>query len=569
MVPDVRGPHVDFVLPSWVPGSYWIQDPARSVRDVAAWTKGRTAPLPVERVEKARWRVATSDAEAIELTHTVYGHQLITEALDVTDDHLFVNAGFCLPYVDGRANEPCEIALDLPPGWRAYAELPDVGSHPPTFRAEDYDALVDAPIDCGTPLELGTTARGIPHRILLCGAGGNFEAHRLEADLGAIAEATIDLLGGSPLRRYTFFCHLNEISDGALEHRGSVSFVMPRTTFRPASAYRWFLRVSAHEYFHLYNVKRIRPKVFDPIDYTREVYTRLLWAMEGLTDYYAYLLLRRAGLVPPSRTLTDLAGLVRQLLATPGRAVTSLELASLQAWVDLYRPYEESPNQSVSYYLKGTLVSLCLDLELRHRSENRRSLDDVVRHLYAAYGVPRRGLGEDEFPAAVEAATGVDVRALYDALVRTTEEIDFGRFLAHAGLELREKPKPPGPDDDEPAGYLGIEVEERRGLARIARVLDGGPGRRDGLSPGDEIVAFNNVRVRYDEFASALARFPAGSDLAITVFRRGYLTTVRTTPGTSPPEAYEIVPRAEAGPLEKAVYEGWLKAPWTPPKAPG
>ncbi len=566
-IPDVRTPFVDLVLPVWVPGSYYIQNTARAVREVRAWTPGRGRALPVERVEKARWRVSTDGVDRIEVAYTVYGHQMITEALDVTPEHWFLNAALCLPYVQGRKDEPMEVVLHLPDGWRAYSELREVAHHPLRLRAEDYDELVDSPIDCGTPVELSTVAAGIPHRIVLCGPGGNYEPHRIEEDLRRIAEATIRLFGGSPLARYTWFFHLHEISDGALEHRSSVSAVVPRTTFRPASAYRWFLLLAAHEYFHLYNVKRIRPKVLGPFDYTKETYTRLLWAMEGTTDYYAHLLLRRSGLVSAEKFLEMIAKEARRLLLTPGRAVTDLESASLQTWVDFYQPYEESVNQSVSYYVKGSLVSLCLDLEIRHRTENRHSLDSVFRTLWTDFGVPGRGLEEGQLLPVMESVTGLTLQPFFDRYIRGTEELDLAAFSRHAGLEFRPKEKSREPEDDEPAGYLGLEYEDLRGHVRVTRVLDGGPARRAGISPGDELVAMNGVKVTHRDFAKMLETTPAGTEVSLSVFRRGWLTTLPATMGKSPPDSYEFAPVADPSPLARRIFESWLESPWKPPKA--
>ncbi len=568
-VPDVHAPTVDLVLPVWVPGSYLIQNTARAIRELHAWTEGRGRPLPVERVEKARWRITCEGVEQLEVDYVAYGHQMITEALDVTPEHLFLNAALALPYVDGRKEEPHDVVLHLPDGWRVYTELTEVSRHPVRLRAEDYDELVDSPIDCGTPVELGHVAAGIPHRIVLCGPGGNYEPHRLEEDLRRIAETTIRLFGGSPLKRYTWFYHLHEISDGALEHRASVSAVVPRTTFRPASAYRWFLLLSAHEYFHLYNVKRIRPKVLGPFDYTRENYTRLLWAMEGTTDYYAHVILRRAGLVSPEKFLEMVAKGARGLLLTPGRAVTDLESASLKSWIDFYQPYEETVNQSVSYYLKGLLVSLCLDLDIRHRTENRQSLDSVFRHLWTEFGSAGRGLGEEELLPVMESVSGLDLGPFFDRYVRGTEELDLAGFARYAGLEFRPKEKPREPEDDEPAGYLGIDTEDRNGHVRVVRVLDGGAGRRAGISPGDELIAINGVRVTHRDYSKALERLPAGTEVELAVFRRGWLTTLTATMGQAPPEAYEFRPLADPTPLARQIFESWLEAAWKAPKAEG
>ncbi|MGA7923630.1 MAG: M61 family peptidase, partial [Thermoplasmata archaeon] len=358
------GATVDIVLPSWFPGFYSIEDPAKRVRSVIASTRGRGASLPVDRIDKSRWRITTNSARAIEVRLEVYAHELTDAGLDVSEDHLFINAGRCLPYVDGHLEEPHEVVLHLPdPAWRVYTELTEVSNHPPRYRAENYDILVDSPIDCGEPVELMARPSGIPHRILLCGRGGNYEGHRLEVDVDRIASASIRLFGESPLRHYTFFLHIADRHAGGLEHLTSNSCVVERTAFRPESAYARILYLLSHEYFHLYNVKRIHPKVLGPFDYTREVYTRLLWLMEGTTEYYAGLLVRRGQCLPAERYLDRLATTIRDYLRIPGRLVRSAEEASFLSWIDLYHPFEDTPNQSISYYRKGELVSLVLDLE--------------------------------------------------------------------------------------------------------------------------------------------------------------------------------------------------------------
>ena len=560
------GSSFEIVFPSWVPGSYLIQDPVQRVRDVRASVLAREKPLVVERIDKARWRVHTTGSDPVEVQYTVYGHQMITEALDVTDRHLFLNAALCLPYVDGRKDEPADLIVHVPGEWKVFTELEEVGHHPPRFRARGYDELVDSPVDCGQPVELRLTASGIPHRVLLCGEGGNFEPHRLEEDLRKIAETTIRLFGESPVRHYTFFYHLNDQSDGGLEHRNSFSAVVPRQCFKPESAYRWFLSLTAHEYFHLYNVKRIRPKVLGPFDYTRENYTRLLWAMEGTTDYFAYLILRRAQLVTPAKTLESLATRIQRYLQVPGRAVNDLETLSFQSWVDLYKIHEDTVNHSVSYYLKGELVSFALDLEIRHRTENRVSLDDVWRTLWKEYGAQDRGLEEGEILSVAEKVSGLSLGPFFDRYIRGTDELDFGKVSRYAGLEFGPKPKPREVGDDDPAGYLGIEFENRNGLVRLTRVLDGGPARRAGLSPGDELVAINRNRVLFADFPKVLEKFPAGSNLELSVFRRGWLETISASTGVAPPESYRFTPVAQPTPLEKAIYESWLEATWEPPK---
>lgn len=567
---DLEGvgtPTVDLVLPSWVPGSYHIVNYARAVRDLRAMRPSDGSRLGVERIDKGRWRITTEESVSIRIEYTVYGHDLITEAFDLTPEHLFVNAAVCLPYIDGHLTDPVEIALHIPPDWRVVTELPEVGLQPPRFRARDYDELVDSPIDAGRPVVLTIRPHGIPHRITLCGEGGNYEAHRLEEDIGRIVDATIRMVGDSPLTSYTFFYHLHDRSDGGLEHATSNSCVVPRTTFQPEEDYRRFLGLTSHEYFHLYNVKRIRPKVLGPFDYTQEVYTRLLWWMEGATDYFSDLVLRRAGIVTAPKYLELLAKRAKRYLETPGRRRLSLEDASFLSWIDHYQEYEESPNQSVSYYLKGELVSMCLDLELRHRTENRVSLETVLQTLWTEYGRVGKGLEEGELQTVVDRVSALDWSAFFDRFVRGTDEIDFDAFARYAGLTFGPKARPAGDDSGEP-GFLGIKFENDEGLPRIRAVLADTPGRRAGLTPGDEIVALNGVKASFSGFEKNLRRYPPGTPIDLTIFRRGYLRHVSATTGKPPAERYEFRSVDAPTDLAKQIYESWLGAKWEPAAKP-
>jgi len=556
---------VDLVLPSWVPGSYVIRNYSRGFRDFSARTVPEGKPLPVETVEKARWRVGTGGAARVRIDYTVYGHNLITEAFDLTEDHMFLNAALCLPYVDGELSSPVTVTLEIPPDWTVVTELEQVGAQPPQFRATNYDELVDSPIDAGHPIVLTVRPGGIPHRISLCGKGGNYEARALERDIGRIVEAAVAMVGESPLQRYTFFFHLTDARDGGLEHLSSASCVFERNIFRPDESYRRFLSLPAHEYLHLYNVKRIRPKVLWPFDYTHERYTRLLWWMEGTTDYLAYLLLRRAGLLTPAQFLDQRAGVVKQYLDTPGRNRISLEESSIITWVDHYQLFEESPNQSVSYYLKGDLVSMCLDLEIRHRSEARASLLDVLKLLWREHGRTGVGVEEDELLPTAERATGVDLGSFFERYVRGTEEVDFAAHARYAGLALGPKAKRPDERDRPEPGDLGVVVEEADGLARVRTSLAGRAGFAAGLTPGDEIVAINREKVTYAKLEKTLEGYPAGTPVELTVFRRGFLERVPLVTGTRPPAAYAFTPIDGAPELARKVYESWLGVPWSPP----
>ena len=565
----VATPTVDLVVPSWVPGSYLIRNYSRGFRDFAARREPEGTPLRVEPVDKARWRVHAEGAQRLRVDYTVYGYDLLTEGFDLTPDHLFLNAALCLPFVDGHVSEPVSVALELPPEWKVVTELEEVGKAPPRYRARHYDELVDSPIDAGRPVVLTVRPAGVPHRISLCGDGGNYEVQALERDVTKIVDAVVALLGDTPLSGYTFFYHLTDRRDGGLEHEASTSCVVERTCFRPAESYRRFLSLTAHEYLHLYNVKRIRPKALQPFDYTRENYTRLLWWMEGTTDYFTYLVLRRAGLLTPTQYLEQRASLVRDYLGIPGRNRISLEESSLIAWVDYYLPYEETPNQSVSYYLKGDLVSMCLDLEIRHRSDARASLEDVLRLLWKEHGRTGVGVEEEGILPAANRATGLDLTSFFDRFIRGTDDVDLSAFARYAGLALAPKRKTPDERERSEPGDLGVMVEDQGGLARVRHAFAGRPGYAAGLTPGDEIVAINGVKVTFEGLEKALEQYPAGTPADLTIFRRGYLHRVALTTGARPPSAYEFTPMDSAPEPARKVYESWIGEKWAPASDPG
>jgi predicted metalloprotease with PDZ domain len=564
----VSAPTLDLVLPSWVPGSYHIDDWVRFVRDLRASRGPDGAALPVRRLEKSRWRVETRGADRVRVEYSVYGHAnpLLNESYDLNSEHLFLNPAVCFPYVDGHLTDPVEVELQVPSDWRVVTELAEAGGAPHRYRAPGYDVLADSPIDAGRPLVLTLHPRGIPHRIVLCGEGGNYESHRLEEDLGRIVEAAIRLVGDTPLSSYTFFYHLTDVPDGGLEHATSHSCILNRNGFRPEKAYREFLDLASHEYFHLYNVKRIRPKVLGPFDYTREVYTRLLWWMEGGTDYFGSLAVRRAGLYTPRQYLDHYADALRRYRETPGRRRISLEESSYLTWVGLYQRdlFEDWPNQGITYYLKGDLVCLALDLEIRHATENRASLETVLRTLWTDYGRPGRGLEEDELLAVAERATGVPLGPFFERYVAGTADLDLDAFARYAGLTVGPKPKKKD-DEAEEHGYLGVHFEDAGGLARLTTVLAETPARRAGLLPGDAIVALDGARVPFGEMARALRRYAPGDPVEFTYFRRGFLHRATVHLGQPLPEGYvwRTVPGADE--LAKRIYEGWIGVAWEPP----
>src|SRR5262249_15610913 len=276
---------------------------------------------------------------------------------------------------------PHRLEIDAPSGWSVFTALDGDGGG---WVAPDYDTVVDSPVEIGPHTPINFEAAGVPHQVVAW--GGTLDAAKVEQDFRAVVEAEAALWGGLPLRRYLFLIYLLDKGRGGLEHAASTSLVYARSQISTPKGWEDSLTLRSHEYFHLWNVKRLKPRAFVPFDYGTENYTRLLWAFEGVTSYYDNLLVRRADRMSISRYLTRLGEAFSALAITPGRRVQTLEEASLSAWVKYYRQDEHTPNSAVSYYLKGELVALCLDLEIRRRTRDSRSLDDVMRLLWSRYG---------------------------------------------------------------------------------------------------------------------------------------------------------------------------------------
>jgi len=397
----------------------------------------------------------------------------------------------------------------------------------------------------------------VPHRIALWGRGNEDEA-RLTEDTRAIVAAQRDFFGGLPYKRYTFIHHL-AAGRGGLEHRNSAVFLVDRFGFRPRASYERFLELVSHEFFHVWNVKRIRPKALGPFDYRRENHTRQLWTMEGVTSYYEKRFVVAAGLYSKERYLERLAEEIGSLQSVPGRALQSLEQASFDAWIKFYRPDEHSPNVSVSYYQKGALVAMLLDLEIRAATSRKNCLDDVVRHLAHQATLDDAGFAEpDGYLAAVETVAGEHggaFRQFFDRYVAGTAELDYARALGHAGLSLTFAP---ASKDSERAGWLGLTTRTDDRALVVASVRSDGPAETAGLYAGDELVAIDGERMDAARFAARLTERSPGTTVRATVFRRDELLEIPVTLGQPPAESAAIVPIDRPTPAQAALREAWL-----------
>jgi predicted metalloprotease with PDZ domain len=557
---DRPGDAVEVIFPVWTPGSYLVREFARHVEGASAEDAGGR-PLPLERADKHRFVVRAGGAARVVLRFRVYANELTVRTAHLDGSHAYLNPAAVLPFVRGREGEDHVLQVDAPEGWRVSTALP---GGPREFTAGDYDELCDSPLEIGTHRVVPFEALGVPHEIAIWGRG-NVDDARLAADARRIVETVGGMLGGLPYRRYLFILHLTDKRRGGLEHAASTTLNVGRHGFFPRKTYDETLALLAHEFFHVWNVKRLRPAAFVPFDYAREQYTRLLWWFEGATSYYENVVLARAGLLPPRRWLELLGQAWTTLERLPGARKSSIEESSLLAWVKLYRPDENTPNSTVSYYLKGELVAFALDLALRRAG---RSLDDLLKLLlarHAAAGVPEDGVER----AAAELLGADAARRLFDRFVRGTEPLELD--LDGVGLRLGRRPARGFDDkggtaakreDGTPeAGWLGVDLARGAKLA-VASVREGSPAWHAGLYAEDEIVAEDGFRVDRAALWDRLCERGAGGTVRLTVFRRDELVEVPVRLGEAPEDTVWLEPLPEPTPAQRAAFEAWCGQAW-------
>lgn len=557
---DYEGREATFALPVWAPGSYVIREFARHVEGFAA-ERADGHPLAWTRRDKTSWVVRTDGIAAFRIRYQVYAFDWSVRTSHLTSEHGYFNGSNVFMYLDGFKQHPVTLTIVPPPdrAWHTSIALPQ--GQDGRYRATNYDHLVDSPAEIGTHRVATFEALGRHHEVAVFGEG-NEDLDRLCEDLKTIVETTADLFEGElPYERYLFIFHLSDGRRGGLEHRDSTTLLVDRWAFQPQSEYERVLLLAAHEFFHVWNVKRIRPHNLGPFDYLHEVYTPLLWVMEGVTTYYELLILRRAGLISARRYLQLLSERIATYRAIPGRLVQSLEEASLTAWIKYYRPDENSPNSAISYYLKGGLVALMLDLRMRHETRNEKSLDDLMRYLWDRYGKRDVGFSPDEFADALDLVAEGDYSDFLECYVRGTVELPLEEALALAGLELVTRRK-----KEMPAAWLGLTLEERaaeRAELIVKTVFRESPAETGDLNSGDELLALNGFRLkRPDDLKNRLAESRPGERVTFHLFREGRLLTREVVLGEAPPD--EVVLRFVEQPtaLQRTIYESWLKATW-------
>lgn len=549
-------------MPVWTPGSYLVREYSRHVRDLQATQAGATCST--HKIDKRSWMIETNGVAPLEVHYQVYAYELTVRTNHVDDTHAFFNpAAVCMQVAD--VVDPLDVDVCVPHGWHVATQLmqrdtvvvsPDYDRW--AFVAPDFDTLVDAPFECGTHRYYTFYVESIAHHVAIWGHGNEHVATLL-IDIERAVRGVMAHFATVPYQQYLFILHLADGMYGGLEHAASTVCLCDKWGFGKQRDYERILGLITHEFYHTWNVKYIRPAPLGPFDYGQENYTRQLWLVEGVTSYYDNLIMCRAGMITPQRYLELLADDIATVQRLPGRHVQSLAEASFDAWIRYYRPDENSPNVSVSYYVKGAVVVFALDMHIRQLTNGQYSFDDVMRYLETHYPWQKPGIPEgnamQSIIATVIGGHRAEIDAFFDRYIYGTVELDYASLCDTLGLY------PHWHTGDDPATTLGVTVRHDGYRLVVATVSPDGPAQRVGISPFDELVALNGMRIDQQRLRARLNELHAGSEVVVTYFRRDELRQATCIVVATPAQHVTLTPLVQQTDAQLLAYQRWVSMP--------
>lgn len=536
-------------MPVWTPGSYLIREYSRNVQNFRAINPCNKKQLAWRKIKKNHWLVFTEGCDEIIVKYQVYGNELTVRTNHLDATHGFFNGAALFFYIPNYENHPIVVNISPPNNWRVSTSLPATDKN--TFLAENFDTLVDSPFEIGLQEVYDFTVEEKPHQWVIWGRG-NIDINRVISDTKKIIKTAAEIFGSLPYPEYKFILHLSGEGFGGLEHKNCCVLNYHRFGFRKPEKYYQFMQLVAHEFFHLWNGKRIRPKGLDKFDYDQENYTTSLWFCEGTTTYYDLLIPLRAGIYGLSRFLEFLSKEITKYLTTPGRKIQSLSESSFDAWIKLYRQDAYSKNNQISYYLKGELVTLLLDLIIRNNNNNSKSFDDVMRIMWERFGREEIGFTPEDLQGVIGEVANQDLSEFFHLYLDTTTELPFNRYFEPFGLILESLPA----ENNTP--YLGINVQREGGIEKITFVEANSPAEKAGICAGDELLAIDGFRVTAETLSERLQDYQVGDSIEVTVFQRDILKTVKVCLASPQGGNYQVRIRKRLSQRQKENLRQWL-----------
>ena len=549
--PSDGQPHLDVFMAVWTPGSYLLREYERHVENLQA-TGADGRALAVQKTAKNRWRIETGGAARVTLTYRVYGREMTVRNNWIESGFAMLNGAPTFISLVGGLARPHEVHIEPAKGWHASSTaLSPLDGPGHAYRAEDFDTLVDSPIIVGNPVQRQFSVAGKRHTVVFEGDTALIDADRVSADLQRIVETAAALMGGRIDYPHYHFLNLVVDAGGGLEHSNSCLVMMNRFATRTRRLYVGYLSLATHEFFHAWNIKRLRPAELGPFDYEHEVYTKTLWICEGFTDYYAALLPRRTGLSTRDEFFDELSGHIETLQNTPGRLVTPAAMASFDTWIKQYRPDENTPNTTINYYPKGAVIAFLLDARIRRTTNGDKSLDDAMRLAYQRYS-GAKGYTLEEFYQTMSEVAGTDLRPWFADAAESTAELEYSEALEWFGLRFRPI------DAKQQRPWLGAATRVESGRLIVSQVRRDSPAHDAGLNVDDEILGIDDIRVRADGLNARLEHYRPGDKVSLLIARRDRMMSMEMALPVEPGRAWRLEPAPNATGEQKRRLSLWL-----------
>lgn len=554
--------YVDVKMPVWTPGSYLVREFEKSVENFKATASGKA--LRVEKVRKNAWRIYSAKASDIKINYRVYAFEISVRTPFIDESHAFLSPTGIFMHPDGMIKSPSTVKIIPFNTWsKVSTGLTPVAGQNFTYHATDFDILYDSPIEVGNQDVFEFTASGVRHEVAMYG-GGNYDKEKLKVDMAKIVDQETAVYGENPNKHYVFIVHNFQRGGGGLEHLNSTTLGASRDAYNTEKGYNGFLALVAHEYHHLWNVKRLRPIALGPFDYDNENYTTNLWVAEGFTSYYENKYMHRAGFVDANGFVNDLAAGVATVLNTPGAKVQSAASSSYDAWIIGYRPNENSKNNAISYYNKGEVIGILMDLEIINATKGAKSLDDVMKAMYLQCKTLKRGYTDAEFKAMVEKISGISFTNFWAKYVNGVDDAEYVKYFGYAGVDVSTENATP----DKPVTGASCSLTSN-GLV-VTSTTRNSAAWVDGLNVNDEIIAVDGISIS-EALSTIKLRSPMvaldvlpvvskkniGDVLKVKVKRDGLEKEFSLTLKANPSVRLKATINENATPAQKAVFAKW------------
>jgi predicted metalloprotease with PDZ domain len=564
---SLSGGSVEFAIPDWAPGSYYIENYAANVQRFHAHTsEGRE--LSWRKTDSQTWRIELAGAKAVTVEYQVFANTLQNNIAQYNEHHAFIGGPSLWMYLASGKERPATLSIAVPEGWRVATGMTHTSAS--TFQAANYDTFVDCPLEISDFAEKDFEVLGTKYHVIVDDVIGHKDFTKFVDDLQKAVAAIVPMFqpvaGNStqaaPFADYYFFFHVWPKTGGGLEHLNStqIDFSTDWDSTEPVpgvgTQYNLKLFVAAHEFFHAWNVKRLRPLPLGPFDYTQMVHTPSLWISEGLTSYYGELALERAGLIAPQQYLDSIGVLITKFEQRPGRSERSIEDTSWDTWFPRNGVIQQANNLAntwYSYYDGGQIMGHILDFAIRQDTGDQKSLDDCMRLLYSRYALPKPGFQPGDPIKAASEVAGADVSDLFTRYISGKDPIPYEKYFAFAGIAIEKKP-----DASKPWDGLETAKNDDDGRAKIRNIIPGSPAEAVGLDQDDIIYALDSRAVDSDAFTKGIAAHKPGDTVKITVLRVGEFKEFPVTLAANPYPAYTLKPMEHPTDQQKAIYNSWL-----------